>query len=76
MVGVGIVFKNGVKTYFRAQEFSIDPQPRADQSSHDTREFRFKDESGNEAPLYLKLDEVAGIMVTPIVDGEFSFQLI
>lgn len=63
MVGVGIVFTNGSKMYFKAQEFDI---TTSNKDQRFVERFEYKDAEGNTKPLYLRLNEVAGISVTPL----------
>jgi hypothetical protein len=72
MYQVTIVFKNGSKIYFDAQEFDVDLS-RLALARHiqysQVRKLTYKDEEGNDAPIYLNPDEVAGISVVPVTDG-------
>jgi len=74
MFGVGIVFKDGKKVLFRAQEFDINLSTGAtttgtgsgSTSTQDPlRRFEYRDENGNRTPLYLQTSQVAGIIVAP-----------
>lgn len=79
MVGVGIVFKNGSKMYFKAEEFDIetDSQASGGKPNLTLRKFEYKDVNGNVAPVHLKLDEIAAITVVPIeARGASSLKLI
>ena len=74
MFGVGILFKDGKKVLFRAQEFDIEfntgggttTKDGKDNSTQDNlRRFEYRDEYGNRTPLYLQTSQVAGIIVAP-----------
>jgi hypothetical protein len=54
---------NEVYIRFRAREFDISVG-RASQENK-PRRFTYKDTNGREAPIYLRLDQVAAIIVTP-----------
>jgi hypothetical protein len=66
---VAIVFSNGSKVEFHATEFDInlEPQNLAGYSGggnySQVQKLTYKDADGNDAPLYLKPSEVAGIAV-------------
>ena len=61
-------FIDGASIRFRAREFDIN-LGRASQENK-PRRFTYKDTNGREAPLYLRLDQVAAMMVTPAGAGE------
>ncbi len=63
-----IRFMDGASIRFRAREFDIN-LGRASQENK-PRRFTYKDTNGREAPLYLRLDQVAAMMVTPAGVGE------
>ena len=73
MYEVGIVFKNGSKVTFDAQEFDLDLSRRyvtkAGSSSYDqVFRYTYKDAAGDDAPIYLNPDELAGIAVVRTLD--------
>ncbi len=75
MYGVGIVFKNGEKMFFGAQEFDVDlshSQFNPPNTYKLLHRFEYKDREGNQAPLYLVPAEVAGIVVSSVDSGGFS----
>ena len=64
MYTVAISFKNGTKVAFPAKQFDID---FSRSSSYSTmQKFAYEDSDGNEAPIYLLPNEVAGVVVVPI----------
>jgi hypothetical protein len=65
---VYIRFIDGASIRFRAREFDIN-LGRASQENK-PRRFTYKDTNGREAPIYLRLDQVAAIIVTPAGAGE------
>jgi hypothetical protein len=68
---VGIVFKNGTKATFDAQEFDVDLSRGAIDGSYTaTQKFSYKDTSGAQAPIYLNPSEVAGIVVARAEETE------
>ena len=60
---VYIRFIDGTSIRFRAREFDIN-LGRASQENK-PRRFTYKDTNGREAPIYIRLDQVAAILVTP-----------
>lgn len=65
---VYIRFIDGASIRFRAREFDIN-LGRASQENK-PRRFTYKDTNGREAPIYLRLDQVVAILVTPAGAGE------
>jgi hypothetical protein len=65
---VYIRFIDGASIRFRAREFDINVG-RVSQENK-PRRFTYKDTNGREAPIYLRLDQVAAILVTPAGAGE------
>ena len=65
---VYIRFINGTSIRFRAREFDIS-LGRASQEDK-PRRFTYKDLNGRETPIYLRLDQVAAIIVTPAGTGQ------
>ena len=65
---VYVHFIDGASIRFRAREFDIN-LGRASQENK-PRRFTYKDTNGREAPIYLRLDQVAAILVTPAGAGE------
>jgi hypothetical protein len=68
MDDVYIRFINGTSIRFRAREFDIS-LGRASQENK-PRRFTYKDPNGRETPIYLRLDQVAAIIVTPAAAGQ------
>ena len=73
MYEVGIVFKNGSKVTFDAQEFDLNLAKRnlvsaGDASYSQLFRFMYTDAQGDDAPIYLNPDEVAGIAVVRTID--------
>jgi hypothetical protein len=64
---VYIRFINGTSIRFRAREFDIS-LGRASQEDKPKR-FTYKDPNGREIPIYLRLDQVAAIIVAPAGAG-------
>jgi hypothetical protein len=62
-----IRFMDGSSIRFRVREFDINIG-RASQEDK-PRQFTYKDTNGREAPIYLRLDQVAAIIVTPARAG-------
>jgi hypothetical protein len=65
---VYIRFINGTSIRLRAREFDIS-LGRAPQENK-PRRFTYKDTNGRETPIYLRLDQVAAIVVTPAGTGQ------
>jgi hypothetical protein len=65
---VYVRFIDGGSIRFRVREFDIN-LGRASQENK-PRRFTYKDTNGRETPIYLRLDQVAGIIVTPAGAGE------
>jgi hypothetical protein len=61
---VYIRFIDGTSIRFRVREFDINVGGRTSQENK-PRRFTYKDTNGREAPVYLRLDQVAAIVVTP-----------
>jgi hypothetical protein len=61
-------FIDGGSIHFRVREFDIN-LGRASQENK-PRRFAYKDTNGRETPIYLRLDQVAAIIVTPAGAGE------
>ena len=77
---VAIVFTDGSKVEFHATQFDIDLDPNNLPGSGATsytrvQKFTYKDAEGEDAPLYLKLDEVAGIVVARTQRSNANFGL-
>lgn len=73
MVAVGIVFENGVRVYFEAQEFDVDLY---NTSPGIPNTFKYKDADGNVQPIYLTPEDVSGVFVTPVDrSGDTSLKL-
>jgi hypothetical protein len=64
---VYIRLMDGSSIRFRVREFDINVG-RASQENK-PRRFTYKDTNGREAPIYLRLDQVAAIIVTPAGAG-------
>ena len=63
MYDVYIRFIDGASIRFRARRFDINVA-RASQEAKPKR-FTYEDINGRETPVYLRLDQVAAIIVTP-----------
>ena len=63
-----IRFTDGGSIRFRVREFDIN-LGRASQENK-PRRFTYKDTNGRETPIYLRLDQVAAIIVAPVGAGE------
>jgi hypothetical protein len=70
MYQVAIVFTNGTRMTFDAQEFDVGLS-RSDSSGpyNQVHKFTYKDAQGNDTPIYFNPTEVAGIAVVPVLDG-------
>ena len=68
MYDVYIRFIDGTSIRFRAREFDVNVA-RASPAER-PRRFTYKDVNGRETPIYLRLDQVAAIIVTPAGDSE------
>ncbi len=68
MDDVYIRFIDGTSIRFRVREFDINVG-RASQENK-PRRFTYKDTNGREAPIYLRLDRAAAMIVTPAGAGE------
>ena len=68
MYEVYIHFIDGASIRFRAREFDINTgrTPPAGRP----KQFSYKDANGRETPIYLQLDQVAAIIVTPMGASE------
>ena len=64
MYDVYIRFIDGASIRFRAREFDIN-MGRASSQEGKPRRFSYKDANGRETPIYLRLDQIAAIIVTP-----------
>ena len=66
MYEVGIVFDNGSKLSFYAQEFDV-RLGRDDMGARyaQVHKLTYKNTKGEESPIYLNPEEVAGIVVVP-----------
>jgi hypothetical protein len=60
---VYIRFIDGASIRFTAREFDISVGRPPQENK--PRRFTYKDTNGREAPIYLRLDQVAAIIVTP-----------
>jgi hypothetical protein len=65
---VYIRFMDGASIRFKAREFDINVG-RASQEDK-PRRFTYKDPNGREAPIFLRLNQVAAIVVTPAGAGQ------
>ena len=63
-----IRFINGTSIRVRAREFDISLE-RASQEDKPKR-FTYKDRNGRETPIYLRMDQVAAIIVAPAAAGQ------
>ena len=64
MYDVYIRFIDGSSVRFRARRFDISVA-RASAQEGKPRRFTYEDVNGSETPVYLRLDQVAAIIVTP-----------
>ncbi len=64
MQDVYIRFLDGGTIRFRARGFNVNVGGRLP-SEEKPKRFTYTDTSGNEAPIYLRLDQVSAIIVTP-----------
>jgi hypothetical protein len=68
-VGGGVIddvyirFMDGTAIRFRVREFDINMGGASQENK--PRRFTYKDINGREAPVYLRLDQVAAIIVSP-----------
>ena len=67
MYTVAISFKNGTKMRFYAQQFDIDVVEHG--TSHNIHKYVYKDSAGADTPIYLTPKELAGIVVSPVLDN-------
>ena len=80
MYEVAIVFNDGSKVEFHATEFDIDLNPGRLHGSpqyvyHQIQKFTYKDSDGHDAPLYLKPNQVAGIVVARTTESSKNYGL-
>ena len=79
MYQVAIVFKNGSKVAFCAQEFDIDLSTSRLTSMNsrydEIHRVTYEDTGGQDVPLYLNPTEVAGIAVAPVEIAEDGLRL-
>ena len=68
MDDVYIRFINGISILFRAREFDIS-LGRTSQEDKPKR-FTYKDRNGRETPIYLRMDQVAALIVAPAGAGQ------
>ena len=64
MYDVYIRFIDGTSIRFRARRFDISVA-RASAQEAKPKRFTYEDVNGGETPIYLRLDQVAAIIVTP-----------
>jgi hypothetical protein len=64
MKDVYIRFVDGGTIRFRARAFNVNVGGRLP-SEEKPKHFTYTDSSGSEAPIYLRLDQVVAIIVTP-----------
>jgi len=67
---VYIRFIDGTSIRFRAQEFDINVGRVSQEGKPKPKRFLYKDPRGHPTPIYLRLDQVAAIILTPV--GEVS----
>ena len=80
MYEVAIVFTDGSKVEFYATEFDIDLNPGRLHGSpqyvyHQVQKFTYKDIDGHDTPLYLKPNQVAGIVLAPTTESSKHYGL-
>ena len=68
MDDVYIRFINGTSIRFRAREFDISVGGASQENK--PRRFTYKDPNGRETPIYLRLDQLAAIVVAPVGAGQ------
>ena len=66
MHGVYIRFIDGTAIRFRARQFDINLARVSQEGKPKPKRFLYRDASGRETPIYLRLDQVAAIIVTPV----------
>ena len=66
MHGVYIRFIDGTAIRFRARQFDINLARVSQEGKPKPKRFLYRDANGNETPIYLRLDQVAAIIVTPV----------
>ena len=66
MHGVYIRFIDGTAIRFRARQFDINLARVSQEGKPKPKRFLYRDVSGRETPIYLRLDQVVAIIVTPV----------
>ena len=66
MYGVYIRFIDGTAIRFRARQFDINLARVSQEGKPKPKRFLYRDANGRETPIYLRLDQVAAIIVTPV----------
>jgi hypothetical protein len=64
--GVYIRFIDGTAIRFRARQFDINLARVSQEGKPKPKRFLYTDANGRETPIYLRLDQVAAIIVTPV----------
>ena len=66
MYDVYIRFIDGTAIRFRARQFDINLGRASQEGKPKPKRFLYRDANGSETPIYLRLDQVAAIIVTPV----------
>ena len=66
MHDVYIPFINGTAIRFRARQFDINLGRVSQEGKPKPKRFLYRDANGRETPIYLWLDQVVAIIVTPV----------
>ena len=66
MHDVYIPFIDGTAIRFRARQFDINLGRVSQEGKPKPKRFVYRDANGRETPIYLRLDQVVAIIVTPV----------
>ena len=66
MYDVYIRFIDGTAVRLRARQFDINLARVSQEGKPKPKRFLYRDANGRETPIYLRLDQVAAIIVTPV----------
>lgn len=69
MYDVYIPFIDGTAIRFRARQFDINLARVSQEGKPKPKRFLYRDAKGRETPIYLRLDQVVAIIVTPVEEG-------
>lgn len=64
-----IPFIDGTAIRFRARQFDINLGRVSQEGKPKPKRFLYRDAKGRETPIYLRLDQVVAIIVTPVEEG-------